>query len=313
MTNNGAGLELEQTIRVKLDPALNIIRNRLTLMMLEVQREIRNCGYTEILKTDLASVKSITALQAKLLADQEAKERLYVLRRIAKFFKLYRLLQAGMTECYETLVEYGKDLRQQAASADENTSSLAQEIISDSGFKRVEAIAIGGIAALGYQHPKVEALINQCRNLAILQRQGIIFVGNRLLGQTLAFKLNDRDLRATTLMGAHANHKAQHNQASQRFLSGEAKFLVCTSVLESKYFPDIQAGGIICYTLPQTPKSKKARQDHTAKDELAFISNLVADHSPDGSFWLLKRQIRQQASEAAIAANWPAVQTNLTM
>ncbi len=309
MSNNGAGLELEQTIRVKLDYALNSIRNLLTLMMLEVQREIYGCGYAEIPKTDLVSVKNILALRAKLQADKNAKERLYALRRIAKFLKLYRLLEAGLTECYETLVNYAKDLRLQASK----TSSLATEIIADTGFKRVEEIAIGGLAPGAYPHPKVMALIHQCRNMTILHRQGLIFVDNKLLGQTLADRLNEVDLRATTLMGARAGNKIAHGQASQRFLNGEIKFLVCTSVLESQNFPELQAGGIICYTLPQTAASKEARQDHAAKDELAFISNLVASHSPDGSFWLLKRKIRQQTSEAVLSANRPVVQMNLTI
>ncbi len=322
---NGKVLQLEQTLAIKLTLPLRTIHHHLTQMMLEVQREINGCGYRRISTKELRPVKRMAEFEAELRASEDAPRREYVLRRIAKFYKIHRLLQAGLSESYESLVYYAAELRRQAECArearqetkrdgarDQNSISVAEEITADFGFLRMEEVALGGLGAGGYKHPKVEALITQCRNLALLKRRCLVFVGNKLLGETLADKLWASGIRAVTLMGARSGNQRRHEQAVQKFLGGQADVLICTSVLESeKAFPELEAGGIICYTLPHTKGSKEARSARGPSDEMSFITNLVASQSPDCTFWLLRRELQKEAAEQAIQGTQPPVQMDL--
>lgn len=286
--------QLQQSIPVDMGSHLSMrtISKHLTQMLLETQRQINACGYSQVSATDFTSVTKMTALRDQLKQDQNACQRMRVLGRIGKFLKLHRLMEAALTECYETLIAYCTQLRMQMMDKDAAVVALANEIVLDGGFKRVEELAIKALAC-GWPHPKVSALIAHCSQMHMLGNRGLIFVGNKLLGETLADKLHYFGMPTATLMGAHGKNRKAHAQASQRLLNGEAEFLVCTSVAEADYFSELEVPCIICYTPPRTVASKEAREKHASPDALTYISTLVASDSPDGSFWLLKRAARQ--------------------
>ena len=315
--SQGKSFQIEQTVSVEPDYPLTRIRFRLTEMMRQVQREIGACGYSVMPEKGLLPIKRMVKFDADLRASEDPPQREYVLNRIGKFLKLYRLLQAGMTECYETLAFYAADVRKQAQLAQEEREkrerksrkgrcrgpqrlSAAEEIVGDSGFREVEKIALGGLGPGVYEHPKVKALVTQCRHMLMLKRACLVFVGNLTLGETLADRLGKNGIRVDTLMGSRAQQRRKYVQSAERFVKGEVDVLICTSA------PDLGVEAVIYYTLPKTQKAKQDRDGCvSAAKELAFITNLVADRSPDCTFYCLRRQMRKKAAaEAAAQEAW---------
>ncbi len=92
-------LKYESIVQVQHDLVLRMISPHLKAMMLEVQTNLRKCGY-KVPTEDVMPVIRMKEVQKAINAAETSPNTNYALRLIAKYFKVYRLYQAVTTECY---------------------------------------------------------------------------------------------------------------------------------------------------------------------------------------------------------------------
>lgn len=300
------------SINLKLTAA-DEIRKYMQGIMLGAQQEILNAygdGPSHIIKAGrVISITMMREFEQELKLDGDSLEKRFVQRQIALFYKAYRLLVAGVCESYENFNAYVTKLHGQARTAQEARNmqpdkrsklvSPAEEILAGQGFQLVQEMVMEALANRDrLEHPKIAALLRDCENKELLQRPGWVIVNSVPLASLLARRLGEKQIRAAALTGKRLGNEQKHAQIASRLMEGKLAFVLSTSVRLAKWASGgTPAGSVICYH-PPTTKADKLAVDGLAgiEGQLAFISTLVANNSPDCAFYFLRKRILQEAA-----------------
>ncbi len=263
-------------------------------MLLEALRGLRGCGCMISART-LMPLSEMRQLKTVISEAADLPEKDLMLRLIAKYLKLHRCWEACSCESWFSFLGYSKALREQSDHGD----AAAAEIMSDSGFRRIEKYAMDAVM-LCQAHPKVDMLLDLCIQLKYkLGLHGLIFADNVELAGELAQMLSAGGMSAAVISGGHGRNREHHRQAARRLLEGKLDFIVCTSVLD-RYgaLPDLKAPAVINYTQPATPEVFRRRLARASGTGIAYVYYIVTDDSPEGWFYHVRRMVRREDAAA---------------
>lgn len=203
---------------------------------------------------------------------------------LSKYAKIYHCLALGLTQSYESLAWYMGQLRFQLTKP--ASAIICKQLFSDSGFLQVEQHSLKFLAG-NVQHPKVAALVSQCKIIkTVLKRNAIVFVQDLALMEVLKSVLSAQGFSVEKMYGNPKRHTQEHIAIGRAFLSGNLDVLLCTSVLENPVnWYGLKTPVVVNYSLPQTSKSLEARNDRLQRckiDNVGYVYYILANNSSDG-------------------------------
>jgi ERCC4-related helicase len=206
---------------------------------------------------------------------------------IAKYIKLYHSYSTAIKETYAAFTDYVQKLKKQKAKS-------AQSIINERRFSRIVRLVDENTD----RHPKASMLLKIMEQWIRMERNALVFIGQKVSGGYLSDLLRQEGIRSDNIFGGggKANFEKQ-KKALQGIAEGKLQILITTSVIEEGVsVPEVDM--VLNYSRTQTGVGTKQRDGRTARLKTGNIVNLVINHPLDEvEYWISQSKARRGDKE----------------
>ena len=238
-----------------------------------------------VTKEKLFTAKELDLMTARIggLADDKERSICFLFLGVyKKFLYAYRVF---MVEGFNTFLSYVNDMAERGEKSD-------VKLLSERLFGRIVATARKEYD----NHPKEQRLLEEIARGARHPRQIITFFANMQSARHIAKCAVKKGISAECMFGARGMRKKERKIVMQRFIQGETRVLLATSVIEEGIsVPEVSE--VINANIATSARSRLQRAGRTARMHPGNVLHLIMEHDFDLCiFYAVHRELKNFTS-----------------